>query len=98
MSSKLEADNANLQRQLSLATAKYEETVNLRDVAESKLLHLEHMNENLNQRLSNLELSYKDLSSNLEQVQARESAAAKRVAVLEELLSKKQVIGSCGLD
>jgi prefoldin subunit 5 len=77
MTSQLEADKADLQRQLK---------------------DLEHMIEDRDQRLNDLQASYEALSSHLEQVQARESAAAKRVAVLETHLYENQVTGSCGWD
>jgi chromosome segregation ATPase len=79
MSSQLEADKADLQRQLSLATAKC-------DLAESKLKDLEHMIDDRDQRLNDLQASYEALSSHLEQ------------AVLEKHLYENQVIGSCGWD
>jgi nitrate/nitrite-specific signal transduction histidine kinase len=91
MSSQLEAEEADLQRQLSLATAKC-------DLAESKLKDLEHIIEDRDQRLNHLQTSCEALSSHLEQVQARESAAVDRVAVLETHLYENQVIGNCGLD
>jgi pyrroloquinoline quinone (PQQ) biosynthesis protein C len=76
MRSQLEADKADLQKQLK---------------------DLEHMIENRDQRLNDLQASYKALSSHLEQVQARESAA-KREAILEKHLYENQVLGSCGWD
>jgi nitrate/nitrite-specific signal transduction histidine kinase len=91
MCSQLEADKADLQRQMSLATAKC-------DLAESKLKVLEHMIEDRDQRLNDLQASYEALSSHLEQVQARESAAVNRVAVPETHLYENQVIGNCGWD
>jgi chromosome segregation ATPase len=81
MSSQLEADKADLQRQLSLATAKC-------DLAESKLKDLEHMIEDRDQRLNDLQASYEALSSHLEQIQA----------VLEKHIYENQVLGSCGWD
>jgi chromosome segregation ATPase len=90
MCSQLEADKADLQRELSLATAK-------RDLAESKLKDLEHMIEDRDQRLNDLQASYDALNSHPEQVQARESAAEKGVDVLDKHLYENQVIGSCGL-
>jgi uncharacterized protein YlxW (UPF0749 family) len=76
MSSQLEADKANTQKQLK---------------------DLEHMIEDRDQRLNDLQASYEALSSHLEQVQSRESAAAvKREAVLEKHLYENQVLGSCG--
>jgi uncharacterized protein YlxW (UPF0749 family) len=59
---------------------------------------LEHMIEDRDQRLNDLQASYEALSSHLEQVQARESAVVNREAVLENHLYENQVIGSCGLD
>jgi uncharacterized protein YlxW (UPF0749 family) len=59
---------------------------------------LEHMIEDRDQRLNDLQASYEVLSSHLEQVQARESAAVDRVAVLEKRLYENQVLGSCGWD
>jgi uncharacterized protein YlxW (UPF0749 family) len=91
MRSQLEADKANTQRQLSLATAKC-------DLAESKLKDLELMIEDRDQRHNDLQASYEALSSHLEQVQDRESAAVNRVAVLEKHLYENQVTGSCGWD
>jgi nitrate/nitrite-specific signal transduction histidine kinase len=91
MCSQLEDDKADLQRQMSLATAKC-------DLAESKLEVLEHMIEDRHQRLNDLQASYEALSSHLEQVQTRESAAVNRVAVLEKHLYENQVLGSCGWD
>jgi chromosome segregation ATPase len=63
MRSQLEANKADLQRQLSLATAKG-------DLAESKLKDFEHIIEVRDQRLNDLQASYEALSSHLEQVQA----------------------------
>jgi uncharacterized protein YlxW (UPF0749 family) len=78
MSSQLEADKANTQRQLK---------------------DLEHKIEDRDQRLNDLQASYEALSSHLEKVQARESAAAvNREAVLEKHLYENQVTGSCGWD
>jgi chromosome segregation ATPase len=92
MRSQLEADKADLQRQLSLATAKC-------DLAESKLKDLEHMIDDRDQTLNDLQAFYEALSSHLEQVQDRESAAAaNRVAVLEKHRYENQVLGSCGWD
>jgi chromosome segregation ATPase len=91
MRSQLEAEKADLQRQLSLATAKC-------DLAESKLKDWEHMIEEQDQRLNYLQASHEALSSHLEQVQARESTAVNGVAVLEKHLYENQVLGSCGLD
>jgi septal ring factor EnvC (AmiA/AmiB activator) len=48
-----------------------------------QLKDLEHMIEDRDQRLNDLQASYKALSSHLEQVQAGESAAVNRVAVLD---------------
>jgi chromosome segregation ATPase len=92
MRSQLEADKADLERQLSLTTAKC-------DLAESKLKVLQHMIEDRDQRFNDLQASYEALSSHLEQVQVRESAAAaNRVAVLEKHIYENQVLGSCGWD
>jgi uncharacterized protein YlxW (UPF0749 family) len=77
MSSQLEEDKANTQRQLKV---------------------LEHMIDDRDQRLNDLQASYEALSSHLEQVQARESAAVNRVAVLEKHLYENQVTRSCGWD
>jgi uncharacterized protein YlxW (UPF0749 family) len=77
MRSQLEADKADLQRQLKV---------------------LEHMIEDRDQRLNDLQASYEALSSHLEQVQARDSAAVNRVAVLQKHLYENQVLGSCGWD
>jgi septal ring factor EnvC (AmiA/AmiB activator) len=60
---------------------------------------LEHMIDDRDQRLNDLQALYEALSSHLEQVQARESAAAvNREAVLEKNLYENQVLGSCGWD
>jgi uncharacterized protein YlxW (UPF0749 family) len=77
MSCQLEADKANIQRQLKV---------------------LEHKIEDRDQRPNDLQASYEALSSHLEQVQATESAAVNRVAVLEKHLYENQVLGSCGWD
>jgi hypothetical protein len=47
MMPKLEADKADVERQLSLATARYEESENQRGQAESKLTELERLHEDL---------------------------------------------------
>jgi uncharacterized protein YlxW (UPF0749 family) len=63
-----------------------------------QLKDLEHMIEDRDQRLNDLQASYEALSSHQEQVQATESAAAKREAILEKHLYENQVLGSCGWD
>jgi septal ring factor EnvC (AmiA/AmiB activator) len=65
---------------------------------QGQLKDLEHMIEDRDQRLNDLQASYEALSSHLEQVQAREYAAVNRVAVLEKHLYENQVLGSCGWD
>jgi hypothetical protein len=78
ISSQLEADKANTQRQFK---------------------GLEHMIEDGDQRLNDLQALYEAQSSHLEQVQARESAAfVNREAVLEKHPYENQVLGSCGLN
>jgi uncharacterized protein YlxW (UPF0749 family) len=63
-----------------------------------QLKDLEHMIEDGDQRLNDLQASNEAQSSHLEQVQARESAAVNRVADLEKHLYENQVLGSCGWD
>jgi hypothetical protein len=82
MRSLLEGD---LQRHLSLAAAKC-------DLAENNLKDLEHMIEDRVLRINDLEASYQALSSHLEQVQDRDSAAEIGVDVLEKHLYDNQVI------
>jgi uncharacterized protein YlxW (UPF0749 family) len=63
-----------------------------------QLKDLEHMIEDRDQRLNDLQASYEALSSHLEQVQARKSAAVDREAVLDKHLYENEVLGSCGWD
>jgi chromosome segregation ATPase len=64
-----------------------------------QLKDLEHMIEDGYQRLNNLQASYEALCSHLEQVQAKESAAAvNREAIKEKHLFENQVLGSCELN
>jgi uncharacterized protein YjaG (DUF416 family) len=96
MKSKLETDKADLERQLSLATARYEESENQRGLAESKLKELDRLHENLDLQYSNLQTSHDALTAKLELTETMASATIGRAATMESQVSKRQVIGSCG--
>jgi chromosome segregation ATPase len=93
MNTKLEDEKADLQRQLSSATTRYEESEHRHSVAESKLAEFECLHKDLESQHSNLQAAYNVLPSQLEVVETKASATA-----MESQLSKTQVIGSCGLD
>jgi chromosome segregation ATPase len=89
--SKLEADNAELQEQIRLATESYEDVENQRDLTESKLSLLERSSKNTYHQLMSLKASYDALTTKLRLADKRASAAIKRVAYVESQLSYTQV-------
>jgi hypothetical protein len=96
--SQLEGVEAALETQVACAAEKCEEAERRREQADSKLVGLRSLHEDLVQQHTDLQTSYDALNTKRKEVQAKQSAAKIRAARLEKQLARRQVLGNCRLD
>lgn len=94
--SQLEADKAKLQEQMRSATVRYKASERRCGLAESKLSELECSTEDLGLRYSSLQESHDALTTQMEKMQEKSTAATERAAAMESQLSDMKVTGICG--